>query len=212
MTTIADEIIDFARSKLGTIVKYNPTNTGKCEELVYAALNHANAEKGPSVNSAQKGDIITFANRSGAVNVKVTASAQGKKYFVQEDGASFSRGNHIAIVSKAPDINGRIFILEQNVGKSLSVTESPLNTRSKVTYTKSFPVGTTSFTMFKKAYTELIEAEFTREKAAEVVKNPKTWKDMEGWFNSQVKYSFTINVSYTGSGTIKYYRPQKKGN
>ena len=141
----------------------------------------------------------------------MTAFAQGKKYFVQNDKASFTRGNHIGIVSQAPDKNGRILVLEQNVGKSKRVTESSINTRSKVSFSKSFPAGT-SFAVFKRVYTTLIEAEFTKEKAAEVVNNPKTWKGLKDWFNSQVKYSFTINVSYSGSGAIKYYRPHKKGD
>lgn len=211
MTTVTDEIVKFARGKLGTIVRYKPTRTGKCEELVYAALDHAKAEKGLGVINAQKGDIITFANRSGKVIVKVTASSQGKKHFVQEDSATFSRGNHIAIVSKAPDKNGKILVLEQNVGASKSVTESPINTGNNVSYSKNLPSGT-NFPIFKREYTKIIEAEFTKEKAAKVVNDPKTWKSLKEWFSSRANYAFSIDVSYSGSGTIKYNRPHKKGN
>lgn len=208
MTTVANEIIKFARSKLGTIVKYKPTKTGKCEELVYAALDYANARKGLRIINVQTGDIVIFANQSGKVIIEVIASAQGKKYSVLEYYASSTRSNHIAIVSKAPDKNGKIFVLEQNSGKLKSVTESPVNTRNKVSYSKSFPANT-SFTVFKKEYITFIEAEFTKEETNEVVNNLKTWKGLEEWFNSQVKYSFMISVSYTGLGTIEYYRPEK---
>ena len=208
--TIADNIIRFARSKIGTIVRYNPKNQGKCEELVYAALDHANAEKGLKVLSAQKGDIITFSSRNGRVVFKLTATAQGKKYDVQEDYAIFRRGNHIAIVSAAPDRNGKVFVLEQNVGKSKSVTESPINTRNSVSYAKKFPAGMT-FAAFKNEYSVLIKSELTKEKARALINAPGTWNSLKGWFSTSVNYSFTITVTYTGSGTIEYFRPRKKG-
>ena len=87
------------------------------------------------------------------------------------------------------------------------VVKSPLNTKGNVSYSKEFPAGT-SFDYFKGEYTSLIESEFTKEKAAEVVNDAGTWKDLKQWFDSPVKYSFSVSVSYTGQGTIEYYRPQ----
>ena len=205
---IADDIIRFARSKIGTIVKYKPKNQGKCEEFVYAALDHANAEKGLKVISAQKGDLITFSNRRGRVVFKLTATAQGKKYDIQEDIAIFHRGNHIAIVSAAPDRNGKIFVLEQNVGNAKSVMESPINTRNSVSYAKNFQAGTT-FAAFKNEYSALIKSELTKEKATALINAPGTWNSLKGWFSNSVNYSFTITVTYTASGTIEYLRPRK---
>ena len=205
---VANEIALIAQLKIGKIVKYKPTYSGQCQELVDKVLDEADAEKGDEAHHVQKGDIITFAGRRSKFVVKAMALEQGKEQSSDEYPVAFSRLNHIAIVSEGPDRNGKISIIEQNVGNKRSVVESPLNTKRTVSYTKRFS-SFTSFVDFKRAYTLLIQSEFTKEKAANVVNDPRTWKVIKPWFDPPVKYSFLVSISYTGSGTIKYYRPRK---
>ena len=121
--------------------------------------------------------------------------------------ADFARGNHMGIVSKGPDANGKISLLEQNVGKSKKVTESPVNTRDRVSYSRKFPAST-PYTRFKKRTPRpSYRCEFTVEKANLALKKSVDWKTLKLWFDSPQKYAFTIKVSYSGSGTIKYNRP-----
>jgi len=208
--SVATEIVRFARSKIGTIVKYGKKPKGKCEELVYKVLDEAKADMGLNVIGGKLGDIAIFSNHKGTVTFEVLASSKPKENLsVLDFDADFARGNHIGIVSKGPDANGKIFLLEQNVGKSKKVTESPVNTRNQVSYSRKFPAST-PYTRFKNELTALIRCEFTVEKADQALKKSVDWKTLKLWCDSPQKYVFTIKVSYSGSGTIKYKRPHKK--
>ena len=208
--TIPEQVAELARGELNNPArKWRPGKKGKCEELVNYVLDKVGADQGLEVSAPAIGDLAVFKNHTATVTVDVYAYPPGQKATnILRVSLPSTRNNHIGIVSSAPDTSWKISLIEQNVGRSGKVIESPVYSDGKVSYRKNVPQAM-AFSRFRQEFTALIKGEYTAEKGKQALKTLVDWKELKLWLKNSPK-GFTIKVSHSDTGSIKFFRPEAR--
>lgn len=207
--TIPEKVAELARGELNKPArKWRPGRKGKCEELVNFVLDQVGADMGLEVAVPQVGDLAVFKNHTAVVTVEVFAYPSGEDATrILRISLPSRRRNHIGIISSAPDTSRKVFLIEQNVGGSEKVIQSPIYTNGKVSHKKYIPQAV-PFSRFRKEFIALIKDEYPRHRAKDALKVPD-WKDLKLWLKASPR-GFRITVSHSDTGSIKFFRPEAK--